>query len=437
MQNREAWTGKLGFVLSCVGAAIGLGNVWMFPWRLGKYGGAAFLILYLFFVFVIARIGLMGEFGLGRSQKKGAIGAFESIYKKKNINFGALIGALPVITHAGVFIFYSIVAGWVIRYFVLAVGNRFSGADIPAAFGAFAGHSQSILWQFIAIAVTTLIVISGVTKGIEKVNRVIMPGLFVIFIVLLIRSLSLPDSVKGIKYLLVPDWSFLLNPEAWVMALGQAFFTVSLGGAGMVVLGSYLQDDVNIPSSAFQTVLFDTLAALLAAFIIIPAAFSFKLDPSAGPPLLFITMPRIFSMMFGGYLFGILFFLGIVLAAISTEIVLLEVMVEALMERTSLSRTVCTIILASIAFIAGLPMAVNSHLFHVFIDIVTVYLAPLGAVLAAITFFWVYGIDNAKTEVNKAVKKQVGKLWEFLARYVFVIVSIAVLILGIIYGGIG
>ncbi len=437
MANRATWSGTFGFVVTSIGAAIGLGNIWLFPWRLGRYGGAAFLLVYLFFVFVIARIGLMGEFGLGRSQKKGSIGAFETIYRKKNISFGAWIGGLPVIAQAGVFIFYSIVAGWVIRYCVLAVTGSFTNADIPALFQNLAAHPASIPWHAAAVAITAVIVILGITGGIETVNKIIMPALFVMFFILLIRSLFLPDAMKGVRYLLIPDWTCLYSIETYVTALGQAFFTVSLGGAGMVVLGSYLKDDVAVPSVAMHTVVFDTLIALCAAFIILPAVFSFGFDPAAGPPLLFITLPKIFTMMPGGGFFGFLFFLGVLFAAISTEIILLEVMVEAVTERTPLKRTVSAVILAVAAFLIGLPMDTNEHFFHLFVNIVTIYLIPFGAVLAAVTFFWVYGIDNAFAEINKAVERPLGSGWKIVAKYVFVGVSIMVLVLGIVYGGIG
>ncbi|QXM05091.1 sodium-dependent transporter [Crassaminicella indica] len=435
--ERETWTGKLGFILACIGSAIGLGNIWMFPWRLGQFGGAAFLIPYLLFVFLLGTTGLMGEFAFGRSQQRGPIGAFEKVFKEKNIPFGAIIGSIPVAAIGGIFTFYSVVVGWVLKYFSLAVLGAFHHMDIDSAFESFAGHPESIFWNILAILITLSIVIFGIKQGIEKVNKIMMPSLFIIFILLMVRSLSLPGSIEGVNYLLLPDWSYLLKPITWIMALGQAFFTVSLGGGAMLVLGSYLRKDEDIPSSAIQTAFFDTSAAFLAAFIIIPAAFAFHLDVSAGPPLLFITMPHIFTKLSGGTFFGIAFFLCIIFAAISTEVALMEVIVEAFMDRLGFSRKKGVIAAACIGIVFGIPLDLNMSLFGKFADFITIYLLPLSALLAAIAFFWIYGIERAQAEVNQGALRPLGKWWGFFAKYIFVFVAAIVLVLGIIYGGIG
>jgi NSS family neurotransmitter:Na+ symporter len=317
------------------------------------------------------------------------------------------------------------------------VSGAFSHMNIDNAFENFAGHPESIFWNILAILITLSIVVLGVKQGIEKVNKIMMPSLFIIFILLLVRSLSLSGSIDGVKYLLLPDWSYLLKPITWIMALGQAFFTVSLGGGAMLVLGSYLRKDEDIPSSAIQTAFFDTGAAFLAAFIIIPAAFAFHLDVSAGPPLLFITMPHIFIKMSGGTFFGIAFFLCIIFAAISTEVALMEVIVEAFMDRLGFSRKKGVLTAACIAIILGIPLDLNMNFFGKFADFITIYLLPLSALLAAITFFWIYGVERARAEVNRGALRPLGKWWSFFAKYVFVFVAGAVLILGIIYGGIG
>lgn len=439
MEQRETWTGKIGFILACVGAAIGLGNIWMFPWRLGAYGGAAFLVPYFIFVFGLTSTGLMEEFAFGRSQQSGAIGSFQKVLKEKGKSpaLGATLGTIPVLGVSGVFVFYLIVVGWIIKYFFLALTNSFGNMEIAAYFGQFAGHSESILWHIIAIVITLVIVKLGVQKGIEKTNKIMMPALFILLIILMIRSLTLPGAMEGVKFMLVPDWSKLLEPVTWVMALGQSFFTVSLGGAAMLVYGSYLKQNEDIPSSAIQTIVFNTSASLLAAFVIIPAVFAFGLDPQAGPPLLFITLPNIFKIMPGGYIFGVLFFLSIVFAAVSSAVNLMEVPVEAIMERFNLSRSKSTWIVAILGLLVGLPLDINMGRFGTFADFVTIYLVPLGAVLAAIIFFWVFGISRAREEINKGAAHPLGKWWEPYAKYVFVIVALVVLILGVIYGGIG
>lgn len=433
-QQRENFSGKMGFILACVGAAIGLGNIWMFSWRLGQYGGGAFLVPYFIFVFILGTIGLMAEYALGRSQQKGAIGAFEKIFSERKLPFGALFGSVPVIAQLGVFIFYVIVVGWILKYFVMAITGSIFEVDIPATFGTFAGTSATIPWHLLAMVISLVIVRLGIAKGIEKVNKVMMPGLLILFLILLIRTVTLPGSMEGIKYLLVPDWSYLQKPMTWVMALGQAFFSVCLGGASMVVYGSYLKDDVDIPSAAVSTVIFDTLAALLAAFVIIPAAFAFNLDPTAGPPLLFITVPFIFKAMPAGYIFSILFFTSIVFAAISSVINLMEVVVEAFMDRFNWERNKSVVVVAVICFFAGLPLAINMNLFGSFVDLITVYLVPIGAVLAAITFFWIYGADKAREKINIGAAKPIGKWFEPAGKYLFTFSAIFILILGFVYG---
>ncbi|MGQ9557946.1 MAG: sodium-dependent transporter [Desulfurispora sp.] len=435
MAGRETFSGKIGFILACVGAAMGLGSIWMFPWRLGAFGGAAFLVPYLLFTFGLAVTGLMGEFGFGRSQQSGAIGAFEKVFREKGRGYGAVLGTIPVLGVTGVFIFYLIVCGWVLKYFALAVSGAFGRMDLPAYFGSFAGHGESIIWHLLAMLITLLIVMRGVQGGIEKSNKIMMPALFIILLVLMVRSLTLPGAGKGVKFLLVPQWSHLADPQTWVMALGMAFFTVCLGGAAMVVYGSYLKKDEDIPSSAINTAFWTTIASLLSAFVTIPAAFAFNMDPQAGPPLLFITVPQIFSTMPGGYLFGILFFLCVIFAAISSAINLMEVPVEAVMDRLKLSRNQSVLLVALLGFLAGIPLDININLFGRFADLVTVYLVPAGAVLAACVFFWVYGVGRAREEINRGAARPLGRWWEFHAKYIFVLTSVAVLVLGVIMGG--
>jgi NSS family neurotransmitter:Na+ symporter len=380
----------------------------------------------------------MEEFAFGRNQKKGAIGAFKEVFEEKGLPFGSFFGTIPVLGVTGVFIFYSIVVGWILKYFTLAVSGSFATMEsIPAYFGGFAGNSSTIIWHALAIILTLTIVRLGIKDGIEKVNKVMMPTLFGIMLILLFRSLTLPGAMDGVKFLLLPDWSKLADPVTWVMALGQSFFTVSLGGAAMLVYGSYLDDDSDIPSSTMYTVIFNTFSSFLAAFVIIPAAFAFGLDPQSGPPLLFITVPTIFKSMPGGFIFGILFFLSIVFAGISSAINLMEVPVEALINRLGWSRKKSVLTIGILGFLAGIPLDISMDRFLAFVNIVTIYLIPIGAVLAAITFFWVFGVSRARKEINKGAANPIGAWWEPFAKYVFTSVAIIVVILSIIFKGIG
>lgn len=438
--KRERWTGKMGFILASVGSAIGLGNIWLFSWRMGAYGGAAFLIPYLLFVFCIASVGLMEEWAFGRSQRKGAIGAFRKVFEARKTGtgkIGAALGFIPVMAVFAVYIFYAIVIGWLLKYFVLSVTGAFSSMNIPEYFGTFTGTGETIGWHAAAVLGTMVIVLFGVQKGIEKANKIMMPVLFGILVILLIRSVTLPGAGDGLAYMFVPDWAKLAETETWVMALGQAFFTLSLGGATMLVYGSYARDDTDIPSASMQTVLFNFMASLLAAFAIIPAVFAFDLDPAAGPGLLFVTIPNVFDQMPGGHIFGILFFLSVVFAGFSSSVSMLEPAVDGFMDKTGISRIWAVIVLSLIAFVIGLPLDTDMARFGLWADIATVYVLPFGALVSAVVFFWIFGADKARAEINKNAARRFGKWFEPYAKYVFVSVALLVMILNIAFGGIG
>lgn len=435
--QRDTFSGKFGFILACIGSAIGMGNIWMFPWRVGKFGGAAFLIPYFLFVFILGTTGLIEEFALGRTTKRGALGALKAIFEEKNIPGAAVLGYIPVVGGAGIAIGYAVVVGWTLKYLVAALQGTLLNVNAGEYFGGFAGTMNAFPWHIAAVILTLLILARGVSQGIEKVNKIIMPAFFILFIILMIRSLTLTGAKAGIEYLLVPDWSYLAKPITWVMALGQAFFTVSLGGSGMVAYGSYIKDDVDIPSSAVNTAVFDTLGAMIAAFTIIPAVFAFGLDPTAGPPLLFISLPMVFQQMAFGHLFAIVFFIAIIFAAVSSLMNLVEIPTEAIIHRFNISRKKASVIMGIIMIAVGAPIVLDVNLLGKWMDACSIYILPLGAIITAIAFFWVYGMDRAREQINLGAKKPLGKWFNFVGKYVFVLVAIVVFVLGIIYGGIG
>lgn len=435
-EKRESFTNKIGFMLSCVGAAIGLGNIWLFSWKLGKYGGAAFLIPYFIFVALFAVVGLVGEISFGRMMKRGIFGLSE-ILKDINIPFKNLLPIIPIISVAGVFTFYVIVFGWVIRYFFSYLTGTINGVEYGAYFGSIAGQAASIPWHILGVVLSVVVISFGVVKGIEKLNKVIMPLMFVLFLGLMVRSLTLPNAIDGVKFLLQPKWSMLEDPMTWIMALGQAFFTVGLSGSALLVYGSYLGDDVEIPASVVQTCFLDTTAALMAGFIIIPAAFSFGLDAGSGPALLFITIPAIFSNIPGGQILGGLFFLSVIFAALSSAINQLEVPVEAIMDRYKISRIKAAIIVGTIACIIGLFLDLNMNWFGKFADFVSIILIPLGAVIGLGVYFYYVDKQRVIDEINKGSSVKAGALILWLGRYIFVPGTAAIIILGLVYGSIG
>jgi len=278
--------------------------------------------------------------------------------------------------------------------------------------------------------------ILGIANGIEKVNKIIMPIFFMLFIVLAVRVGFLEGSDKGYQYLFKPDWNALKDIKTWVYALGQAFFSLSIAGSGTLVYGSYLKKTEDVVSCARNVAVFDTIAAMLAALVIIPAVFAFGLDPSAGPALMFITMPKVFQMMPFGNLFMILFFLAVLFAAVSSLVNLFEAPIESIQERFGVSRKVSVGIIAVIAIIIGI-MIEDGDTVSNWMDIVSIYIIPLGALLAAVMFFWVCPKGFAKDQVQIGHNKPIGKWFEPLTKYVFVGLTIIVYILGIFYGGIG
>ncbi|HSQ90070.1 sodium-dependent transporter [Romboutsia sp.] len=434
--DRETFSSKFGFIISCIGAALGLGNIWMFSYRLGTYGGAAFLIPYFLFVFFLGTTGLITEFTFGRTFRAGSITGIKKVFKSRNLKGASLVSSIPVIGLTGILMFYSIVIGWILKYFALSVTGEIQSIDTTTYFDSFAGTTASIPWFLLAMLITLLIVCLGVSKGIEKLNKIIMPLLLLLFILLTIRSISLPGAMAGVEYLLKPRWGVLLNMETWIMALGQAFFTVSLTGCGMVVYGSYTNDEFDIISSSFSTALFDTIAALLAAFMIMPAVFAFGLDPAAGPSLLFITVPSIFKSMAYGNILSILFFLSIILAAISSSVSMLEGPVEAIISISNLSRKKASVLVAVVCFILALPLTTDIDKFNSFANFITIIVSPTGAMIVAIVSFFLFKGDILE-EVNKGAKRPLGNWFIVFGRWVFVPVTVIVIILGVIYGGIG
>lgn len=435
--KRDSFKSKRGFIIACVGSAVGMGNIWMFPYRVGQYGGAAFLIPYFICVAIIGFTGVIGEMAFGRAMKTGPIGAFEKATKLRGKNFGKYIGVIPVIGALGIAIGYSVVVGWFIKFLVAAItGDIMSVSNTGEYFGNLATNFGSIGWHILGLIITFMIMILGVSKGIEKLNKILMPAFFILFIILLIKIMTLNGAGEGYKYFIIPKWKLLLNPKTWVYALGQAFFSLSLAGSGTIVYGSYLKKDVDIVDSAKNVAIFDTLAAILAALVVIPAVFAYNMDPTAGPPLMFITLPKVFQEMPMGQLFSIIFFIAVIFAAFTSLMNLFEVPIEALQERFKISRKFAVLAVAFITLFIGVFIESGDSVGK-WMDIVSIYIIPLGALLAGIMFFWVCPDDFVNEEVHAGRSKDIGKWFKPMAKYGFVGLTIIVYILGIFYGGIG
>lgn len=437
MEKREKFTSRVGFVMACIGSAIGLGNIWMFPYRLGAYGGAAFLIPYFLFVLILGTTGLITEFAFGRAFGGGSMTGISEVFRARKWKGGKIAGMLPAIGLLGIFMFYNVVVGWILKYLVMSGTGELAKVDKNTYFTEFAGSSASIPWDAVAIFLTVLVICAGVVKGIERISKIIMPALFLIFLVLIFQSLSLPGAMEGVKFLLQPKWEYLLKADTWVMALGQAFFTVSINGCGMVVYGSYLKKEYDIPRLAVSTAVLDTLAAVLASFVIMPAVFAFGLDAKSGPPLLFMTMPVIFEKMPGGAILAVIFFISLLCAAISSSINMLEGVVEAIISHSKLTRKKAVILVGVVTFVFSIPLNLSMTTFDNFTNLVTVVISPLMALFVLIVFYYLHDGKEALEAINEGAGKPLGGKFLAFAKYVFVIVTILVVILGVAYGGIG
>ena len=429
------FTSSLGFVLAAVGSAVGMGNIWLFPYRVGQYGGGAFLVPYFIFVALFSYVGLSGEFALGRLTGTGAMGSLDHVLKSRGKKGGKLLGIIPLLGVLGIAIGYSVVVGWVLRYTAGAATGAILNSDAQGFFDALAVNFGSIPWHLIAVAFTVVILIFGVASGIEKLSKFMMPAFFILFLIIAVRVAFLPGAVEGYLYLLRPDWSYLLNPETWVMAMGQAFFSLSINGAGMLIYGSYMKKDENILRHAGMTALLDTLAALLAGFAILPAVFAFGIDPTSGPALMFVTLPQVFAQMPGGQIFALLFFVSVFFAGITSLMNMLEACGEALISTGKLSRQWATLIVGVIAFVPGLFLESLAGMGG-WMDLITIYVSPFGALLVAVCIYFVLRTDTIKDELALGGKGRPGVFFTVTARF-YVLVAAAVWVLGIYYGGIG
>ena len=433
MNKNGNFKSTVGFVLACVGSAVGMGNIWMFPYRLGQYGGAAFLIPYLIFIALFGLVGLSAEFALGRMAKTGTLGAYAYCWKNK---FGKYIGWLPLLGSLGIAIGYSVILGWVFRSIQGVLTNELLTNDIPAFFANMTQSFSNVPCHFLVLFVTCLLLFTSATNAIEKVNKLLMPAFFILFIILAIRVSLFNGAIEGYKFLFVPKWEYLLNKETWIMAMGQAFFSLSITGSGMIVYGAYLKDDVDIPKASMQTAIFDTIAAMLAALAIMPAVFSFGIDPVSGPSLMFLTLPEVFKQMPLGNFFALFFFISVAFAGITSLINMLEAVCESWQNRFHISRKKAVLVCGIITFIISVCIE-NGDIVGKWMDVVTIYIIPFAALLGAITIYYILGWNALKQELDKGRKKPVGPTFKFLGKYVYVFLAIIILILGILYNGIG
>lgn len=431
------FSSSLGFVIACVGSAVGLGNIWMFPYRLGQYGGAAFLIPYLLFSFLFGWVGLSAEFAIGRRARTGTLGAYRYCFAERGkAGIGKAVGWIPLLGSLGIAIGYAIILGWVLRSCAGAVTGELLSADAAAYFHGATGAFGSIPWHLTVVLIVAAVLLTGVTKGIERISKVLMPLFFLLFLILAVRVAFLPGADVGYRFLFQPEWSALLRADTWVMAMGQAFFSLSITGSGMIVYGAYLDRQEDIPKASVRTAIFDTLAALLAGLAIMPAVFAFGIDANAGPSLMFITLPGVFRQMPFGSVFALLFFVSVAFAGVTSLINMFEAVIESWQTNFRLSRKKAVALCAVLTFAVGLFLEEESRV-GAWLDMISVAVVPIGAVLGAVSVYYVLGYARIRPELEQGRKRPLSAAFGAVGKYVYVPLTVLILILGFVYNGIG
>ena len=444
-KKRDGFGSKIGIIAAAAGSAIGLGNIYRFPCELGNNGGAAFLLVYLAVVIFLGIPVMLSELVIGRRSQSNAVGAFKKLAPK---SAWPIVGYMGVLCGFIIFAFYSTVSGWTLEYIIKAVSHSFQGKDLAAMEQDFTNfHNmgwRNVMWQAIFIFLTGFVVFKGVQNGIERYAKILMPLLLVILIVLGIRSVTLPGAKEGLSFLFRPDFS-KIDGNVLISALGQGFFSLSLGMGALITYGSYIKKKDNLTSTAFSVVLADTLIALLAGLVIFPAAFSFGIRPTAGMGLVFNTIPMIFNQMTGGYIFCIIFFVLLAIAALTSTISLLEVVVAYLSEELHINRKWSTVwasaatlfigSFASLSLMENTPFAIGGRTVFDLMDFVSSnILLPLGGVLIVIFVGWRLGKAKFFEEVTNegTIKASLKKVIFFIIRYLAPIAITIVFISGLI-----
>ncbi len=461
---RRANFSRLGIVVAAAGSAVGLGNIWKFPYIAGTYGGAAFIFVYLGFIAAIGLPVMISEFIIGRRSRRNAFGAFRKLAPGTQWYFTGLMG---VVAAYMILSFYGVVAGWSLEYVFSSIHNSIaenvshftsfpsilekSPQQMSSQFGEFVTHPlRPLMWQVLFMLLTALIVVVGVKDGIERYSKLLMPILVVILFVLVIRSVTLPGAKEGIAFLLKPDFSSLTS-EGVLSALGHAFFSLSLGMGTLITYGSYIHKDNDIGKVAIQVTIADTLIALLAGLAIFPAVFAFGLKEDQGPGLIFVTLPNVFQQMPWGNFFSILFFLLLSVAALTSSISILEVVVAYLSEELKIDRKKATVLAAFTITLVGVLCSLSLGIwgdikifgrvfFDLFDHISANILLPLGGLFIMAFMGWKYGRGRTWRELSnngalRSLRRTVHSAVIFTFGLIFILGSLLAVVI-IIYNGI-
>jgi len=440
----------MGFILAASGSAIGLGNIWRFPYTAGENGGGAFVLLYLMFVVLIGIPLVLAELSVGRKTELNPVGAIEKLSPGSKWPW---LGRLGVLTGFGILAFYSVIAGWTLWYLWAALSGKFAGEITPEISAQMFGSMTSdpllaIMLMAVFLVLTIVVVQGGVSAGIERTTKILMPLLLVILIVLAVRSVTLPGGMEGVAYLFTPDFS-KINFSVMMSALGQALFSLSLGMGAMITYGSYFPKDENLPQAGIIVAFFDTGIAVLAGLIIFPALFAVGIEPNGGPGLVFVVLPTIFNGLPAGGFFAVAFYALLAIAALTSTISLLEVVVAYFVDEKKWDRKKASWILGGSCFVIAVPSALASggspfftNFMGLGIDFLSLqnvlwgnYSLSIGAVMLCIFVGWTWGVPKAIESLEASGHKfPASGLWSILIKYVCPI-AIAIVLGYIIWTG--
>lgn len=442
--ERESFKSSFGLLAAAIGSAVGLGNIWRFPYITGKYGGAAFILVYLICVAAIGIPIMLAEFLVGRQSKKDAINSFKELAPGSKWYISGVLGVLAAFM---ILAFYGVIAGWTLEYIVKSFGNQFAGLgaeEIGKMFSDFVTNPiRPVIWQVIFMAITGIVVATGVEKGIEKYSKLLVPLLLVIVIILDIRAVTLSGGKAGLDFLFKPDFSKITG-EAILAALGHSFFSLSLGMGIMITYGSYIPKEEGLGKTSIKVAISDTLIALLAGIAIFPVVFAFGIAPNSGPGLVFITLPNVFAQMPGGYAFSILFFLLLGLAALTSTMSLLEVVVSYTIEKFNMDRkkavAICTLLITVLGVFASLsngPLSGEVFFgknFFDFLDYLTAnYFLTIAAFITSLFVGWKLDKSIIKNQLTNegAINAGYMGIFKFMIKFIAPIAIIIVFLAGI------
>lgn len=429
--KKDKFGSKLGVVAAAAGSAVGLGNIWKFPYITGQNGGAAFILVYLGCILLIGIPVMLSEFALGRKNSSNAVESFRSISPKTKWHF---TGYIAVATSFIILSFYAIIAGWVFSYILRSMTGKLKHIPVDG-FGNFFNGLVSNSWEpmiatLIVLVLTASVVIAGVKSGIEKFSKIVMPILVGLILLLIVRSVTLDGAWAGIEFLFKPDFS-KLTISGVLEALGHSFYTLSLGMGIIITYGAYIDKKENLATLSYQVAIADTVIALMAGLVIFPAVFAYGLKPGSGPSLLFITIPAVFKEMPLGSFFEILFFILIAIAAITSTVSLLETSVSFVVDQFNLKRKKATIIITIALFIVAIPSILSfgplsdvtiigeRSIFDSLDFLTSNILLPIGGILVCLFVAWVWGTSNAVDEITSEGKYKfsISKLYSFSVKY--------------------